>query len=70
MKLIPGALVAVTLLAGVVAAQPAAADCYLGPYGYACYGPFPYYPRYHGGYYGYRHGYYGRGYYRGHGHWR
>ena len=69
MKLISGALAAISLLAGVTASQHAAAQCYLGPFGYQCYGAYPYYPGY-GVYYGrgyYRHGYYRNGYYRGYG---
>ncbi len=60
MKIILGAVAAVTLLVGVAASQPAEARCFWNGYAMECYRP------YHGDWW-WRHHYY-RPYYR-HGYW-
>jgi hypothetical protein len=42
MKLILGAVTALSLLVGVAAAQPAEARCWMTPYGWHCWHPHPY----------------------------
>ena len=56
---------ALTIVISAAFSQPAAAQCYLGPFGYECYGSFYYRPHYgYSGYYRYRTGWrYHRPYY-------